>query len=86
MNLESEKKTKKKTKSSSSDSDDDASSKEESNDDENGRKKVRALQKVMIRMMKEFKNMHKEMKGNDLWCTECKTEGHAKGSCLKNLP
>ena len=82
MNLESEQKTKKK-KSSSSDSDDDASS-EESSDDEKGNKKVHALQKDMIRMMKEFKNMQKETKGNELWCTECKKEGHTKGSCPKN--
>ena len=83
MNLESEQKTKKK-KSSSSDSDDDASLEEESSDDEKGSKKVRALQKDMIRMMNEFKNMQKETKGNELWCTECKTEGHTRGSCPKN--
>lgn len=82
MNLESEQKTKK--KSSSSDSDDDATLEKESSDDEKGSKKVRALQKDMIRMMKEFKNMQKETKGNDLWCTECKTKGHTKGSCPKN--
>ena len=35
-------------------------------------------------MMKECKNMQKETKGNKLWCTECKTEGHTKGSCPKN--
>ena len=35
-------------------------------------------------MMKEFKNMQKEMKGSKLWCTECKVEGHTKGSCPKN--
>ena len=35
-------------------------------------------------MMKEFKNMHKEIKGNELWCTKCKKEGHTKGSCLKD--
>ena len=60
--MESEQKTKKK-KSSSFNSDGDASSKEESSDDEKGRKKVRALQKDMIQMMKEFKNMQKETKG-----------------------
>ena len=38
----------------------------------------------MIRMMKEFKNMQKESKGNELWCTDCKTEGHIKKSCPKN--
>ena len=38
-------------------------------------------------MMKEFKNMQKgnsQTKENKLWCTECKTEGHTKGSCPKN--
>ena len=35
-------------------------------------------------MMKEFKNMHKEIKGNELWCTECKKEGHKKGSYPKD--
>ena len=83
MNLESEQKTKKK-KSSSSNSDDDASLEAESSNDEKGSKKVRALQKDMIRMMKKFKNISKEMKGSELWCTECKTEGHTKGSCPKN--
>ncbi len=34
--------------------------------------------------MKEFKNMQKETKENELWCTECKIEGHTKGSCPKN--
>lgn len=24
------------------------------------------------------------MKGNNLWCMDCKTEGHTKGSCPKN--
>ena len=35
-------------------------------------------------MMKEFKNMQKETKGNELWCTKCKIDGHMRGSCLKN--
>ena len=83
INLKSEQKTKKK-KSSSSDSDDDASLEEESSDDEKGSKMVYALQKDMIWMMKEFKNMQKETKGNELWCTECKKEGHTKGSCSKD--
>ena len=83
MNLESEQKTKKKKKTSSSDSDDDEPSGEDSSDDEGSSKKVRALQKDMIRMMKEFKSMNKETKGNDLWCTECK-KGHTKGSCPKD--
>lgn len=55
MDLESEQKTKKKKKSRSSDLDE--SSSEDSSGDEKGSKKVRALQKDMIRMMKEFKNM-----------------------------
>ena len=66
MNLESEQKTKKKKKNSSSDSDDDTPLGEDSSDDQGSSKKVRALQKDMIRMMKEFKNMHKETKGNEL--------------------
>ena len=82
--MESEQKTKKKKKNSSSDFDDDESSGEDSSDDENSSKKVRALQKDMIRMMKEFKNMQKEPKGGELWCTECKSNGHTKGSCPKN--
>ena len=83
MDLESEQKTKKK-KTSSSDSDNDEPSGEDSSDDEGSSKKVRNLQKDMIRMMKEFKNMHKETKGSELWCTECKINGHTKGSCPKN--
>ena len=35
-------------------------------------------------MMKEFKNMQKEARGDELWCTECKTKGHTKGSYPKN--
>ena len=84
MNLESEQKTKKKKKNSSSDSDDDGPLEEHSSDDEGSGKKVCTLQKDMIRMMKEFKNMHKETKGNELWCPECRKEGHTKGSCLKD--
>ena len=38
----------------------------------------------MIQMMKEFKNIHKETKGTELRCTECKKEGHTKGSCPKD--
>ena len=56
MDLESEQKTKKKKKSSSSDSDD-SSSEEDSNGDEKNSKNIWALEKDMIRMMKEFKNM-----------------------------
>ena len=82
LNLKSEQKTKKK-KTSSSDSDDDEPSREDSSDDEGNSKKVRALQKDMIRMM-EFKNMQKETKSSELWCIECKTDGHTKGSCPKN--
>ena len=84
LNLESEQKTKKKKKTSSSDLDDDEPSGEDSSDDEGSSKKVRALQKDMLRMMREFKNMNKETKANDLWCTECKKEGHTKGSCPKD--
>ena len=65
LNLESEQKTKKK-KNSSSDSDDDEPAGDDSSDDEGSSKKVRALQKDMIRMMKEFKNMQKEPKGSEL--------------------
>ena len=28
--------------------------------------------------------MQKETKGSELWCTECKIDGHTKGSCPKN--
>ena len=82
MDLESEQKMKKKKKGSSSDSDG-SSSEEDSSDDEKDSKRIRALQKDMIRMMKEFENMQKESKGNELWCAHCKT-GHTKGSCPKN--
>ena len=81
MNLESEQKIKKK-KSSSSDSDD-TSSEEDSNDDEKACKKLRAFQKNMLQMMKEFKNMQKGTKGNELWYIDCKI-GHTKGSYPKN--
>jgi Sec-independent protein translocase protein TatA len=85
MDLESEQKTsKKKKKNRSSDSDD--SSSDDSSSDEDGNKKVRALQKDMLRMMKEFKNMQKspgQTREGELWCTDCKTEGHTKGSCPK---
>ena len=57
MDLESEQKTSKKKKHKSSDSDD--SSSESSSSDEESNKKVRALQKDMLRMMKEFKNLKK---------------------------
>ena len=70
--LFSKKKTKKKKKTSSSDSDDDEPLGEDSSDDEGSSKKVYSLQKDMLRMMKEFNNMHKETKGNELCCTECK--------------
>lgn len=82
LDLESERKTKKK-KTSSSNSDDDEPARDDSSDDEGSSKKVRALQKDMVRMM-EFKNMKNEPKGSELWCTECKTDGHTKGSCPKN--
>ena len=82
MNLESEQKKKKKKKSSSFDSDANASSGKDSSDDENSSKKVRALQKDMIHMMKKF--MQKETKGSELWCSKCKAEGQTKGSCPKN--
>ena len=39
----------------------------------------------MLRMMKEFKNLKKDpdtTKG-ELWCIECKEDGHTKGSCPK---
>ena len=62
MNLESEQKTKKKKKSSSSNLDGDASSADDSSDDENNSKKVRALQKDMIQMMKEFKICRKKQR------------------------
>lgn len=82
MNLENEHKTKKKKNNSSFNLDDDTPWGEERNDDEGSRKKVYALQKDMIQM--NFKNMHKETKGNELWCTKCKKEGHTKGSYLKD--
>ncbi|MDF3686394.1 hypothetical protein [Enterobacter hormaechei] len=84
LDLESEQKTRKK-KTSSSDSDDEPAG-GDSSDDEGSSKKVRALQKDMVRMMKEFKNMQKEPKGSELWCTECKTDGHTKGSIRGKIP
>ena len=57
MDLESEQKTSKKKKHKSSDSED--SSSESSSSDEESDKKVKALQKDMLRMMKEFKNLKK---------------------------
>lgn len=83
MDLESEQKTSKKKKHKSSDSDD--SSSKSSSSDEESNKKVRALQKDMLRMMKDFKNLKKNpdtVKG-ELWCIDCKEDGHTKGSCLK---
>jgi hypothetical protein len=41
----------------------------------------------MVCMMKEFKNMKKNPSQNrerELWCTDCKDDGHTKGSCPKN--
>ncbi len=82
MDLESEqKKSKKKHKSSDLDN----SSSESSSSDEESSKKVRVLQKDMLQMMKEFKNLKKNpnlVKG-ELWCTDYKEEGHTEGSCLK---
>lgn len=80
--LKSESKTRKKKKNISSDGEDDSS--EESSDQESN--KIQALQKDMLRMMKEFKNMKtnpsRSTEGG-LWCTDCKEEGHTKGSCPK---
>ena len=67
LDLESEQKTKKKKKTSSSDSDDDEPVGDDSSDDEGSSKKVCALQKDMIRMMKELKKMQMEPKGCELW-------------------
>ena len=64
LDLESEQKTKKKKNTSSSNSDDDEPVGEDSSDNEGSSKKVRALQKDMIRTM-EFKNMQKEPKSSD---------------------
>ena len=83
MDLESEQETHKKKKYNSSDSDD--SSSESSSSDEESNKKVRALQKDMLRMMKEFNNVKKNLDTmkRELWCTNCKEDGHTKGSCPK---
>lgn len=83
MDLESEQKTSKKKKHKSFDSDDLSS--ESGSSDEESNKKVKALQKDMLQMMKEFKNLKKNpdtVKG-ELWCTDCKEDGHTKGSCPK---
>lgn len=81
MDLESEQKTsKKKKKNKSSDSND--SSSNDCSSDEEGNKKVQALQKDMLRIMKEFKNMQKgssQTREEELWYTDCKVEGHTKG-------
>lgn len=37
-------------------------------------------------MMKELKNMQKglaQARDGELWCTDCRAEGHTKGSCSK---
>lgn len=77
MDLESEGKTSKKKKDKSSG--DDGSSERSSDDESN--KKVHALQKDMHRTMREFKAMKGSSNKNkgDLWCADCKEEGHTKG-------
>lgn len=85
MDLESEQKTSKKKKNKSSSDDDSSSDKRSSSDDESN-PKVRALQKDMERMMREMKatkgSTSKADEG-DLWCTDCRSDGHTKGSCPK---
>lgn len=82
MEMESEQKMSKKKKHKSLDSDDSSfESSSSSSSDEESSKKVRALQKDMLWMMKEFKNLKKnpDLVKGDLWCTNCK-EGHTKGA------
>ena len=83
MDLESEQKTSKKKKHKSSDFDN--SSSESSSSDEESSKKVQALQKDMLRMMKESKNLKKNLDSvkGELWCTNCKDDDCTKGSCPK---
>ena len=84
MDPESEQKMRKKKKDKSSDSDD--SSSESNKSGKEPSKKVWSLQKNMLRMMKAFKNMKKNpglVREGELWCTNCKEEGHTKGSCPK---
>lgn len=45
-------------------------------------KTVQALRRDMIRIMKELKaDKENGKEGKELWCSDCKTEGHTKGSC-----
>lgn len=38
----------------------------------------------MRRMMREMRTQKEEIReGRDLWCTECKLEGHTKTNCPK---
>lgn len=84
MDLESENKTAKKKKNRSSSSSEDDTLEEESSSDEKPKKKVTALQKDMERMLKEFKSMKgTTSKDDELWCTDCKENGHTKGACPK---
>lgn len=58
----------------------DGDSMDEDNDRES--RTVQALRKDMIRMMRELKaDKESGKEGEELWCNNCKTEGHTKGSC-----
>lgn len=86
MDLESEYKTSRKKKSNKYSSDDDEDSDGESSNSGESSKKVHALQKDMERMLKEFKAMKgstSKTEENDVWCTDCRSDGHTKGSCPK---
>lgn len=83
MDLESEHKMSKKKKNNKSSSNEDCDSSNGSSNKESS-KKVQALQKDMERMRKEFKAMKSTSRTEgDVWCTECKEEGHMKGACPK---
>lgn len=81
MDLESEGKMTRKKKDKSLG---DEESSDGSSSDEGSNKKVQALQKDMHCMLKEFKSMKgSTSKDEEVWCTECKEEGHTKDTCPK---
>lgn len=80
------KKKKKRKSSSSSESDESSEQKSSADSDDKLNKKVQALEKDMERMRKEFKSMKgttSRMEEGEIWCTDYKEKGHAKGACPK---
>ncbi|XP_059064703.1 uncharacterized protein LOC131856795 [Cryptomeria japonica] len=79
MDIESENKTSKGKKRTSDEDSSDEEREEES-------QMIQALPKDMRRMMREMQTQEEESREDkELWCTECKLEGHTKTKCPKKV-